>query len=446
MRVPRVFVSYSHEDRDHNSWVEALAADLRKKGVDASLDKWDMSPGGDVPVFMESQIRDSDFVVLVCTPTYAEKSNIPRGGVGYEKNIISAELLQASDLRPKFIPVVKKGDLETALPTYLGSKFAIDFRDASKRVEALEELLRVIYGQPHPRKPPLGRGPYDERADFIATPQTVSTKAAPMPDVGVWEREARGRFDHLREQRLHRNKSDPFARGFWQASFVLQADLPRIGLQDFLAKLRAAETGRTGWDVCWVPTRGEIAAYPFRDGVEVWLADDGESDPAHSDFWRAETSGRLALFRGYQEDGPEFPKLTGKAVLDFNLVLWRVSEVLLYLENFARQIEVPGSGASLRLNWTGLGGRVLSNHRALRKVYEEHLCRQDSVSSQYEVLAAGAIKTSLIRAVHQITFPLFEAFGFFSLSEQQIQGQIKELFDAAKEAPADGMGGREATE
>jgi putative transposase len=35
-------------------------------------------------------------------------------------------MLQSRDLRPKFIPVLRAGDFDTSLPTYLGSKFAID--------------------------------------------------------------------------------------------------------------------------------------------------------------------------------------------------------------------------------------------------------------------------------------------------------------------------------
>ena len=83
--MPRIFISYSHEGPEHDKWVMNFAALLREKGVDANLDKWDLIPGQDTTLFMESQIRDSDFVVLVCTPTYSEKSNIPQGGVGYEK-------------------------------------------------------------------------------------------------------------------------------------------------------------------------------------------------------------------------------------------------------------------------------------------------------------------------------------------------------------------------
>src|SRR5437762_8559446 len=99
MATPTVFVSYAHEEPAHDQWVADLASDLRHNGVDTSLDEWDLVPGQDTTGFMESQIRDSDFVILICTPRYAEKSNIPRGGVGYEKNIISAEILQAKDPR-----------------------------------------------------------------------------------------------------------------------------------------------------------------------------------------------------------------------------------------------------------------------------------------------------------------------------------------------------------
>jgi len=129
MTTPTVFVSYAHENADHDQWVRELAYDLRHNAVEASLDAWDLIPGQETTYFMESQIRNSEFVILICTPRYAEKSNIPRGGVGYEKNIISAEMLQASDLRPKFIPVLRNGTFENALPT-LGLQEIFSMRSA----------------------------------------------------------------------------------------------------------------------------------------------------------------------------------------------------------------------------------------------------------------------------------------------------------------------------
>ena len=159
-KKPKVFVSYAHEEPEHGDWVERFATDLRLKGIDVSLDRWDLLYGQDVPFFMESQIRDSDLIIVVCTPLYATKSNIPVGGVGYEKNIISAEMLRRSGADIKVIPIIKKGCANDALPTYLSSKYAADFTAPQVYQERLDEVIRQIYQQPHPRKPPLGKTPF----------------------------------------------------------------------------------------------------------------------------------------------------------------------------------------------------------------------------------------------------------------------------------------------
>ncbi len=290
MKPPKVFVSYSHEGQEHDSWVLDLAGLLRRNGIDASLDQWDLRPGQDTPLFMESQIRDSDFVILVCTPRYAEKSNIPRGGVGYEKNIISGEMLQSQDLRPKFIPLLRKGDFQTALPTYLGSKYGIDFRESRNQAEALDELLRAFHEISPASKPPLGPNPFSdtEPTSVRAPVQAEPTEGVIKVDghVEAWEKRALGRFEFLRQIRIDKKKGDPFEKGYWQASFALQGELRDVGLSELLDILRKSKTGRTGWDIGWVPTRDEIAPYPFQDGIEVWLAETGGKG-ALSDFWRA---------------------------------------------------------------------------------------------------------------------------------------------------------------
>ena len=72
-QAPRVFVSYSHESTAHKNWVLRLASDLRKQGVDAILDVWDLKPGDDVARFME-HLASVDRVVIVCSEDYARKS------------------------------------------------------------------------------------------------------------------------------------------------------------------------------------------------------------------------------------------------------------------------------------------------------------------------------------------------------------------------------------
>jgi hypothetical protein len=438
MRSPRVFVSYSHEDQDHDTWVLGITASLRRNGVDATLDKWDLRPGYDTTLFMESQIRDSDYVILVCTPEYARKSNIPRGGVGYEKNIISAEMLQSQDLKPKFIPILRTGDFHAALPTYLGSKYAIDFRATRDQDEALDELLRAIYEVPPPSKPPLGPNPFaaTEPATRPAKEPPKITKELGHPEgdisvdghVELWEKRAVGRFEFLRESRIDKSKGDPFARGYWQASFALQGKLRDVGLIGFLEILRASETHRSGWDIGWVPTREGIAPYPYKEGIEVWLAEEGGKGPSHSDFWRAEKIGTFSLFRGYQEDDAEFSRQFPNIQLDFSLVLCRMAEFLLYIESFASKLANGHVAANLRVRWTGLENRSLGNHNAVIPL-RDRTCRQPLVESQHHIVNTSTIRESLIHDVHTITRPLFEVFNFFALSEDWVKQSIRVIFD-----------------
>ncbi|MBI4331648.1 MAG: toll/interleukin-1 receptor domain-containing protein [Chloroflexi bacterium] len=402
MKPPKVFVSYSHGGHEHKLWVLELAASLRKKGVDTALDQWDLLPGQDMTLFMESQIRESDFVILVCTPTYAEKSNIPRGGVGYEKNIISAEMLQSQNLRPKFIPLLRKGDFQTALPSYLGSKHCIDFRESRDQAESLDELLKAIHEVPPASKPPLGSNPF-----LSIEPVPAAAPLPAEPTEGIikvdghiesWAERALSRFEFLRETRIDKNKDDPFGKGYWQASFALQGRLRDVGLSELLEVLRKSETGRTGWDIGWVPTRDGITPYPFQDGIEVWLAEEGGKGPGDSDFWRAERIGTFSFFRGYQEDEVGFAKQFPLIQLDYSQVLWRIAEFLLYIESFSRNLAAGPASANLRIRWTGLENRQLGYRNALLfSIRLKHFCRQSSVEFQLHISDTTTIRRTLIK-------------------------------------------------
>ena len=55
MNSPKVFISHSHDSESHKAWVLRLATALRDNGVDAVLDRWDLSPGQDTAAFTSSQ-------------------------------------------------------------------------------------------------------------------------------------------------------------------------------------------------------------------------------------------------------------------------------------------------------------------------------------------------------------------------------------------------------
>ena len=67
----RVFISYSHDSPEHADRVLALADRLRQDGIDSILDQYILgSPDEGWPRWMDRQIRDADFVLMICTPTY----------------------------------------------------------------------------------------------------------------------------------------------------------------------------------------------------------------------------------------------------------------------------------------------------------------------------------------------------------------------------------------
>ncbi len=163
---PKVFISYSHDDKDHKAWVAKLATRLREKGVDVILDQWDTEPGDDMAKFMESGVRDADRVLMICTEKYVRKVDDGKGGAGYEAMIVSAELIADQGVR-KFVPVVRQTAKKRVVPTALGTRKYIDLsediEDPDEPFPALRFLQQLGYGYLGPedvtveRKGKLGR-------------------------------------------------------------------------------------------------------------------------------------------------------------------------------------------------------------------------------------------------------------------------------------------------
>ena len=153
---PRVFISYSWENEKHREWVKALADRLLENGVNAHIDQYDLDLGDRLPQFMEQEISDSDFVLIVCTKTYRDKANNRKSGVGYEGHIISAELLSGRNEK-KFIPIIKEGQASEVLPTFLAGKLGIDLSNVDNSEEHFNDLLTTIFGVK--KKPKIGEIP-----------------------------------------------------------------------------------------------------------------------------------------------------------------------------------------------------------------------------------------------------------------------------------------------
>lgn len=159
MKTISCFISYSRDSDEHILWVIHLANKLQENGVTTYLDLWDVHPGKDLMKYMETSIRESKFVILVCTPSFAGKANEGRGGVGYEKSIVTGEIFYGAGSSEKFVPILRTGTPQIALPSYLKARKYVDFRNDKRFRSSLEELLRHFLGVPKYKRPQLGAKP-----------------------------------------------------------------------------------------------------------------------------------------------------------------------------------------------------------------------------------------------------------------------------------------------
>jgi hypothetical protein len=149
------FISYSWDDEAHREWVRKLAERLRTDGVDVSIDRWAVVPGDQLPAFMERAIRENQFVVIICTPRYKQRSDAREGGVGYEGDIMTSELMASQNNR-KLIPVLRSGPWSQAAPSWLLGKYHVNLSGDPYSERDYEDLVRTLLGI-RETAPPIGK-------------------------------------------------------------------------------------------------------------------------------------------------------------------------------------------------------------------------------------------------------------------------------------------------
>jgi len=164
---PTAFISYSWDDTNHKKWVKLLATKLRENGIESILDQWHTVPGDQLPQFMETAIRENDFVLIVCTPNYKRKSDSRAGGVGYEGDIITGEVFASRNQR-KFIPILACGTWEESAPTWIKGKLYVDLRAGALSNDNLAELIATILGK-HEKAPPVTAVPIQAKHQAAVT-------------------------------------------------------------------------------------------------------------------------------------------------------------------------------------------------------------------------------------------------------------------------------------
>ena len=121
---PRVFISYSKDSPEHTERVFELSNRLRGDGINCILDQCEPLPPEGWPRWTRRQLRDADFVLLVCTTTYyrlvmGEEDPTPKAEFRWEGRLLYHYLCEAEVPPGRYIRVLFGGDESARLPPAL---------------------------------------------------------------------------------------------------------------------------------------------------------------------------------------------------------------------------------------------------------------------------------------------------------------------------------------
>jgi hypothetical protein len=417
---PTVFISYSWDDEAHKEWVRQLATQLRADGIDARLDHWHAVPGDQLPEFMEREIRDNNYVIIVCTPKYKEKSDKRIGGVGYEGDIMTGEVFTKQNDK-KFIPVLAKGSWTESAASWLSGKSYIDLSGDAQYATGYEELRETIFGT-RAQPPPLGPLPPGY------TPRLYNEPV---------HRESFERLAEFREYALQRfskvvteKKLDIKGIGFLDVALVIDrvSDKKWYNDRNFLSALLIAHPDRhAAW--IWKVNQGtdpNLVPYTIAGTYEQLLfVLPAFHRYAFADFSIFDPRGRFFLHKGYFDDlQSDAPESKGQ-IFDPIVQLLRVSEAFVVGSKYGLAL---GYNRETRLRfdicWSGLQGRTMASRICPQyDFWSAGECRDEKVHLDL-TLSIEASQQEVIQKTTEAIQQLARAFGGYIFPEITVQKEV----------------------
>lgn len=155
---PKVFISYTHDSKEHIDMVLEMSNKLRSEGIDVVLDQYEQSPSQGWPMWMDQNINDADFVLMVCTENYYQRvMGEEKEGVGlgikWEGKLIFQHIYNSDSQSKKFVPILLKQGDDKFIPTPVqGCTYYKVNKD-----NQYEKLYWFLRGVNHTEKPELGK-------------------------------------------------------------------------------------------------------------------------------------------------------------------------------------------------------------------------------------------------------------------------------------------------
>lgn len=179
----KVFIAYAQDSQAHKNDVRQLADLLRAEGgVDAEIDQYAEDERQDWNAWAVRHFRESDFIAVVASPMMGAFGD---GNAPADRNRgVQAEMTVIRDLlhrdratwTKKILPIVLPGGTVEGLPDFLGPYSVSHYPVRDLTPDGIEDLLRIITGQPKVVRPDLGQVP---RLSPLPSPAEAATSAEP---------------------------------------------------------------------------------------------------------------------------------------------------------------------------------------------------------------------------------------------------------------------------
>lgn len=158
MKSPRVFISYAHAEKQLADNVLDFSNYLRSRGIDAEIDQYEEAPPQGWPLWMASQVDQADFVLVLATKTYYERSKDfaenPNTGLGskWETLHILQKVYENAFNNTKYIPICLDKENKEYI---LDSLKPYTYYDVSN-TDRKEKLVNRLLGNNESIRPKLG--------------------------------------------------------------------------------------------------------------------------------------------------------------------------------------------------------------------------------------------------------------------------------------------------
>lgn len=185
MAIPKVFISYAHDTEQFADKVLEFSNTLREHhNIDAIIDQYEESPPEGWPRWMDNQIENSDYVLIVCTQLYYDRvMNFKSGegkGVNWELNIIYQHLYESCCNNTKFIPIIFNDYSTTKIlkPLQSSTYYYVD------REKDFKKLYNRLKGIKNTMKPPLD----DVEESVLQSKERKNMFITSMIDLKSWDK------------------------------------------------------------------------------------------------------------------------------------------------------------------------------------------------------------------------------------------------------------------